>query len=1027
MLKNELAQTIRQLCEDVLSEPTPKVLQEKIIAHVQSTFPVQWSTLWLTEQKEAAGGKRLRLAAAGGLAEKLMAAEAGGPAMFDFGEGLPGNIAQSGEICNITTYDAFMSYPHAQKYDAVMYGQSDAAGKRRCVLGVPLLLKSARQVTSPDDSPWRVIGVLQIENIVQSAGHPEVFFTPEDVEIVKAYAAMIAVALQKAQLREESNRIGAGLLEVSQSLIAELGEPRSRRPEEIVERLDEIVQQTASVMSAEACSLWLRSGLQLRLAAAYGYSGEKKDVPYYPLERKSDGQEDARPARAEDLPDDERYRAVGLTVYVAKTRRCLNLTTADEIRNHFAWRGSNDQQMWNAPQGGACYSLVALPLIDRETDELRGVFKVENKKATLFQLQSFFTNEDQRLLTILGNSISFSLIISDRIERLRRLERLVGDFRVLYDLDEALFFILTGLTHRDGLEYNRAMIYLVDGDHFDKRTRLICRFAIGEVAADDWQRSVDAMLDQPPLDLDRELRAFRLSRETYRNNQMMGRWHGHVVDTGEAEHSAIAGHAASESGSRTAKYVSGDLSPKDMLSGFAHGDFVLIPITVDKKLLGIIYADNRFTGNRVNRFECSMLDLFAGMAGAIIEASGVPEKLKKERDEAWKAFSRPTAHRLGTEAGIIHSEVALYIKPELDRAKPAPEERIAVRGEVIGNSLNVIEQAVSRLRFAVKDYQRLAFEKEKAEDFDLCELVETTIENTTTQLRGIKVLPPQQGERPLLVYAARGGITYVMEELLINAWKEGHPDGDSDALAEKQDKHKVRVWIEIRREKDQAVCILSDNGLGVRAPATMADLFQKPMSGRRGGTGLGLYLCAQILEASGGKIELLTEGQPRGFAGACFKITLPLSPSQYSTQGSAGAKSAPNVLVVEDNPVIRRQLVKLLTDNGFTCDVAQNEHEAFERLSATLRVIVADVNLSEAGGTRTGGFALAEKLRDMGRRTPIVLISFDPRGYLSLPPEDSPGFKQFLDDHGIFAIMDRNRQTHHSELLKTLKEATHVG
>jgi len=49
MLKSSFEQTIRQLCEDVLSEPTPEALPEKIIDHVQRTFPVQWSTLWLTE------------------------------------------------------------------------------------------------------------------------------------------------------------------------------------------------------------------------------------------------------------------------------------------------------------------------------------------------------------------------------------------------------------------------------------------------------------------------------------------------------------------------------------------------------------------------------------------------------------------------------------------------------------------------------------------------------------------------------------------------------------------------------------------------------------------------------------------------------------------------------------------------------------------------------------------------------------------------------------------------------------------
>jgi len=151
---------------------------------------------------------------------------------------------------------------------------------------------------------------------------------------------------------------------------------------------------------------------------------------------------------------------------------------------------------------------------------------------------------------------------------------------------------------------------------------------------------------------------------------MTSKRRGCEVDTANTDRSVIVRYAAKlKSGPNqelhTTKYTSGELPSGDMLSGFASGDFVLIPITVERSLRGIIYADNRFTGNHVNRFECAMLDLFAGMAGAIIQASGVPQKLQQERDEARQAFSRPAAHRLGTEARIIDDEAELYIKPEL--------------------------------------------------------------------------------------------------------------------------------------------------------------------------------------------------------------------------------------------------------------------------------------------------------------------------------------------------------------------------
>jgi len=1009
MLKESFEQIIQQLCEDVLSERNPEALPEKIIDHVQMTFPVQWSTLWLTEQKETPSEKRLRLAAAGGLAKELLIAENGGPAVYDFGEGLTGEIAQQAQTINITCYKDFKKYPHAKKYDSVMYGTLDAENECRCVLGVPLKLKSVVQVSQSDKQPERVIGILKLENIEVSVEHPQAYFTPQDVKIVEAYAAVVTVALVKAQMRADSIRIGTGLLEVSRSLLAELGDAKE------VPNLQHIAQQTAKVISAEACSLWIRSGLELRLMAAHGYSyhGNIDQIPPYQLPSKTDGiPETVAKGSTEKL---------GLTVYVARSGKSLNLQTADEIYNHPEWRGEQAKIMWgNKAQEKPCYSLVEIPLIDDETKDLRGVFKIENKQPQLFQLESFFTKEDEQLLKILGNSITCSLIISERIDRMRRLEKLVGDVRFLDNLDEALFFLLTGLTHRDGLEYNRAMVYLAEDKPVEegKPTRLICQFAIGEIEKPEWQEKMDRLKVkyEPPLDLDSQVKGFRKNQAKFLDNPMMSRWKDHKIDIADPdrviEQHAVAFYSVSLNELDNLPKQILDIADTKMLSQFAQGDFVLIPITVEKALKGIIYADNRFTENRVNKFECAMLDLFAGMAGAVIQASGVPGKLKAERDDAWRTFSRPAAHRLGTEATIISDEVLIYIKPELEQDMRNPDGRIAVRGEVIANSLKVIQQAVKRLRLAVRDYQRLAFDVEEPFEFDLCDLIEQTIENTTIDLKGIKVLPVNH-DLPLWVYAARGGITYIFEELLINAWKGVQSDY---GLGDNEKRSEIQVQVKLSREQDSAVCIFSDNGMGIPGEL-FGDIFKKPTSGkkgaRKGGTGLGLYIVKQILDQNHAKIELLFTNKPSGFNGACFKITIPLSPNSIM-----GVRRPPEILIVEDTPNLRINLSKKLTDSGFICELVQNENEAMDKLSSTLRIIVADINLSEAGGSLTGGIRLAEKLE--GRKIPIILISHDPWYYL--PEKDSQEFKNLQEDLNIVSVLDRNSDTFYDELIKTLKK-----
>ncbi len=112
----------------------------------------------------------------------------------------------------------------------------------------------------------------------------------------------------------------------------------------------------------------------------------------------------------------------------------------------------------------------------------------------------------------------------------------------------------------------------------------------------------------------------------------------------------------------------------------------------------------------------------------------------------------------------------------------------------------------------------------------------------------------------------------------------------------------------------------------------------------------------------------------------------------------------------------------MLTQNGFTCELVRNENDAVNRLSNSLRTIVADINLNEAGGSRTGGILLARKLAEMNRKIPIILISADPWNYL--PPMNSPVFRAMQKDLCIFSVIDRNSDAFYNELVKTLQKTT---
>ena len=82
-----------------------------------------------------------------------------------------------------------------------------------------------------------------------------------------------------------------------------------------------------------------------------------------------------------------------------------------------------------------------------------------------------------------------------------------------------------------------------------------------------------------------------------------------------------------------------------------------------------------------------------------------------------------------------------------------------------------------------------------------------------------------------------------------------------------------RVTMSSRRDGAFAVVEVSDSGPGVPAELR-ARLFEPFVTGRPGGTGLGLALCRRLVERMGGEIDLLAE-RPE----TVFRLRLPLAPA----------------------------------------------------------------------------------------------------------------------------------------------------
>lgn len=105
-----------------------------------------------------------------------------------------------------------------------------------------------------------------------------------------------------------------------------------------------------------------------------------------------------------------------------------------------------------------------------------------------------------------------------------------------------------------------------------------------------------------------------------------------------------------------------------------------------------------------------------------------------------------------------------------------------------------------------------------------------------------------------------------------------------EAVSEGDDQAVIRrVWAEGERRGGVALLRICDTGPGV-PPKARANLFQPFQgSGRRGGTGLGLVIAAEIVQAHGGEIRLVE--QPG--AGAVFEVTVPDRPVSLDARRQA--------------------------------------------------------------------------------------------------------------------------------------------
>lgn len=303
---------------------------------------------------------------------------------------------------------------------------------------------------------------------------------------------------------------------------------------------------------------------------------------------------------------------------------------------------------------------------------------------------------------------------------------------------------------------------------------------------------------------------------------------------------------------------------------------------------------------------------------------------------------------LGTlAAGVVHeiNNPLTYVLSNLEflaTSPPAPTpEGIAELGQVIRETLTGAQQMASVVGH-IKSFSHHGDAQKKL--IDLAVLLDGNLKMSTVLIRHRARVVRDFAAAPF-VEGTEFQLAQVFLNLLVNA-SHAIPEGRA---------HENEVRVQLRTGPDNsAVVEIIDTGSGM-PPEVLQKLFQPFFTTKpKGvGTGMGLTICRNIIEAHGGRMEV----ESAVGKGSTFRIMLPGRAGATAATGEDAAKGPAGprrrLLVVDDDPALLASLERFLS---LEHDVmpAQGGRAALDLVAKGERfdVIVADLMMPEVTGAQ---------------------------------------------------------------------------
>ena len=226
---------------------------------------------------------------------------------------------------------------------------------------------------------------------------------------------------------------------------------------------------------------------------------------------------------------------------------------------------------------------------------------------------------------------------------------------------------------------------------------------------------------------------------------------------------------------------------------------------------------------------------------------------QSEREQAWKEMARQIAHEIKNPLTPMRLSIQ-YLQRLKDQNVPGWEDKVDKVSQSLLSQIDILADTASEFSAMAKSF------KEIAEPVDIDEVLgeQITIQDNSDTIKVEYLCIPQR----TVVLAHRRQMARVFTNLLSNAIQAVEGAGNGIVRATVEDalldgKKAFRILIE-------------DNGPGV-AKDNLGKLFSPEFTTKSSGNGLGLFICKNIIEQTGGKISY---HRSESLGGACFSILL---------------------------------------------------------------------------------------------------------------------------------------------------------